>query len=142
MMNRKRFFLMMSMVVMGVVMVMVLVTPAAHGEGAQVIIDRYGCFVPDMNGQIHQVDGRGTIVWTNNDGGVVNVSCSGKLPAGAALPDRAVKFQPGDLPFQPGDLPLACYVAKDPSFTSFVFADDWRLHLTPGGQAQLICEIH
>jgi hypothetical protein len=60
------------------------------------IIDRFGCFVPGLNGDIYQLDGHGTIVLTNNEQRIVNVALSGKLPDGAELSDKAIKLRPGE----------------------------------------------
>lgn len=83
-----------------------------------------GCVFFDANGTPWvDADSRVQIVSTNNPRGNRSAYCQGSLPAGAALPDRAMHF--------------------DNSNTGYVClaGDDWKMTVSPSGQASFTCHV-
>lgn len=108
----------------------VLLYSGSAFSAAEVRIDKTACGVLDADGRGQRLDpGNAVIHQVKAENGNSKITCSGKLPAGAALPDK------GSANFSPKTHPnIRCG-------TGFGATQDWHNVVTKSGQVTLTCHV-
>ena len=126
-----------SIFVMAIFVVIAGAVSFSHASAARSIVIHIpaggGCAVDDVEGNrvtpISPPRGEGVIVVTQSANGNWTAVCTGKMPEGAALPERTYKET----------------IVEDPDglcgIPGWIITRDWQQITTPSGQVQLTCHF-
>jgi hypothetical protein len=128
MLNRKSGFAL-------VMLVMVLAIAAVsysqvQADPAFVLHAEDGCTIDNLDREIIPLEGNargdGTLVITQSANGNWSIACTGRLPEGSRLPDKAVVWTVED-------------VGGGCGMPGWIYTTDFQELITPSGQAHIIC---